>query len=94
MNFTYYIPLKYEKMYPEKPKYTEEQFNKSRKLLKQFEKHEIFMKKNAEAKNELESYIYVVNDAKNDEDFLKYVREHELKKLVELAEEVSLIIII
>lgn len=46
------------------------------------------MKKNAEAKNELESYIYVVNDAKNDDDFLKHVRDHELKKLVSLAEEV------
>ena len=46
------------------------------------------MKKNAEAKNLLESYIYVVNDVKEDEDFLKYVREHELKKLISLAEEV------
>jgi len=32
--------------------------------------------------------VYLVNEAKNDEEFLKYVREHELVKLVKLAEEV------
>ena len=67
---------------------TDKQIKQSLNKLKRFDDYEEYLKKKAEAKNNLESFIYKSREYLDDSEFISFARQDELNYLQALTTDV------
>ncbi|KAE9546824.1 hypothetical protein FO519_009964, partial [Halicephalobus sp. NKZ332] len=75
--------------YQAHPDLTKSQVDESKQILSAFEQVEREKSEREAAHNELEARVYDLQDRLSSEEFLKFIREEELKKLTELVQGAS-----
>ena len=67
---------------------TDKQIRQSIQKLKKFDDYEQYLKKKAEAKNNLESFIYKSREYLDDSEFINFAKQEELDQLQALTSDV------